>query len=72
MGYDHAVHKHGPKLTHHFETSRSKMGNVIYLLDVRPGLESPEEDDGLLGLGVGLDLVGDDQGDLRDVLDAVT
>ena len=40
--------------------------------DVGPGLEPVQEDVGLLGLGVTLDLVGNDEGDLRDPLNAVT
>ena len=45
---------------------------LVHLVDVGPGLDLAEEDDGLLGLVVALDLVGDDEGDLGDVLDLVT
>lgn len=45
---------------------------LVHLLDIIPSLDLLQEDHSLLGLGVGLNLVVDDQGHLRDVLDLMT
>jgi hypothetical protein len=47
-------------------------GWSVYLLDVGPRLDiTPEEADGLLGLGERLDLVAHDERHLGDVVDPV-
>lgn len=42
------------------------------LINILKSLDPLEENVGFLGLGVGLDLVGDNQGDFGDLVDAVT
>ena len=56
----------------HLSLSGAHALGLVHLVDVIPGLDAPHEDVSLLGLGVRLDLVGDDQGNLGDVLDLVT
>jgi hypothetical protein len=47
--------------------------STTHLLNVGPSLDvAPEEDDGLFGLGEALDLVGHDERNLGNVVDAVT
>ena len=61
-----------PPVTH-LSLSSSESLRLVHLLDVGPGLDvTLKEDHGFLGLGEALDLVCHDQGNLRDVLDAVT
>ena len=55
----------------HLPLARPHPLGLVDLLHVRPGLDAAEEDHRLLGLVVALDLVGDDQGDLGDVINAV-
>merc|ERR1719317_42685 len=44
----------------------------VHLSHIGPGLVLPQEHNGLLGLGEGLDLVSNDKWDLRDALNLVT
>jgi len=50
----------------------TELAGVGNLDDIGVGLEGLEEGDGLLGLGEGLDVGGDNEGNLLDLLDAVT
>jgi hypothetical protein len=56
----------------HLSLSGSGLPRVGDLDDVVVSLGSLQEGDGLLGLGVGLSGVGDDEGDLLDLLDSVS
>ena len=62
---------HAAPVPHLALASAHALGPVD-LLNIGPGLDAAEEDDGLLGLSVALDLVGDDQWDLGDARDLVT
>ena len=45
---------------------------LVHLFNISISLDLLQENVGFLGLAVGLDLVRNDQGDLGDLLDAVT
>ena len=56
----------------HFTLASPEPLGLVDLLNIGIGLAFLQENMGLLGFGVGLDLVGDNQRELSDVIDAVT
>jgi hypothetical protein len=56
----------------HLSLSGAHALRLVDLVNVGPSLDLAKEDDCLLGLGVALNLVCDDKGDLGNVLDLVT
>ena len=69
---DQGSSSHSVPSSSHLSLSSSDLPGVGDLDDVGVSLGSLEESDGLLGLGVGLGGVGDDEGDLLDLLDSVS
>lgn len=43
--------------------------NINYLLDIRPGLQTTQQRDSLLGLGQFLSIIGHNQWELRNAID---
>jgi hypothetical protein len=56
----------------HFTNTSAVAAGFVYLLNVIPDLQSAEEGDSLLGLVIGLDVVGDNEGYFRSLLDQMT
>ena len=63
---------HDPAPVAHLSLSSAHALRLVHLVDVVPGLDTPHEDVGLLSLGVRLDLVGNDEGNLGNVLNLMT